>query len=225
MAKVIVIEDEKQISEAIVALLKTDRHTVDVSFDGLEGWERLQLSEYDLVILDWGLGGLDGFEILTRFRKSGAKTPVLFLTGRNSTGEKIQGLEAGADDYLSKPFDLRELQARIRALLRRPANLNNAVCHMHDLELNTTEHTCFRNGEEIKLMPKEFALLELFARNPNKVYTPEQLMERLWNGEQDTSIDAVRQVIKRLRNKIDLPTQSSYIGTVHGVGYKFETKP
>lgn len=225
MAKVIVVEDEANISEAIVAMLQQENHTVDTSFDGYDAWERLQSYEYDLVILDWGLQGLDGFSVLSKFRAKGGKTPVLFLTGRGSIQDKIQGLDAGADDYLPKPFDLRELQSRVRALLRRPAQLEDRILKLQDLELDQSGFRCLRDGVDLKLQKKEFALLQLLVRNPNKVYTYDQLIDRVWSGEADVSIDAIRQMMRRLRAKIDLPGQPSYITTVVGVGYKVEATP
>ncbi|MGD9681350.1 MAG: response regulator transcription factor [Candidatus Obscuribacterales bacterium] len=222
MAKIIVIEDEESIAQSLVSMLEFLHHIVEVSNDGLDGWEKLQSGDYDLVILDRGLPGLEGLEILQRFRARGGSTPVLFLTGRDKVTEKIDGLNSGADDYLTKPFDMREFQARVQALLRRPKAVASSVLQFRDLCLDLSEHRCTRDGKELKLLPKEFALLEFLIQNRNKVYSPDQLVDRVWTTEDEVSIDAIRQCVKRLRTKIDLPGEPSYVTTVVGVGYKVE---
>jgi len=220
MPKIIVIEDEPDVSDNVVALLQHEKHTVDASLDGLDAWERLQRYDYDLVILDWNLPGMDGMEILRRYRSKGYKTPVLFLTGRDRITEKLDGLESGADDYLTKPFDLRELSARVRVLLRRPKEMQDERIHYRDVMLDPRRQRCEQAGQEIKLLPREFALLELLVRNPNQVFTPEQLIDKLWKGDDEVSIEAIRQTISRLRSRLDKPDSPSYITTVVGVGYK-----
>lgn len=223
MAKILVVEDDAEISEALVDLLEHEKHTVDSSGDGLDAWERLQRYSYDLVILDWGLPGLEGLEVLKRFRQQGGATPVLFLTGRSSIDEKLTGLDSGADDYLPKPYDMREFRARVSALLRRPTDLLGDVLKWSDIELDVKAFRCTRGGIEVRLLPKEFSLLEFLIRNRDRVYTPDQLVDTLWADDTEVSVDAIRQCVRRLRTKIDVPEKPSYITTVVGVGYKVES--
>lgn len=223
MAKILVVEDDAEISEALVDLLVHEKHTVDASGDGLDAWERLQRYTYDLVILDWGLPGLEGLEVLKRFRERGGATPVLFLTGRSSIDEKLTGLDSGADDYLPKPYDMREFRARVSALLRRPSDLQGDILKWSDIELDIKAFRCTRGGAEIRLLPKEFSLLEFLIRNRDRVYTPDQLVDTLWADDTEVSVDAIRQCVRRLRTKIDVPEKPSYITTVVGVGYKVES--
>ena len=222
MAKILVVEDEKPTSQAIVDLLTFEKHTVETSFDGPDAWERLQIYQYDLIILDWTLPEMTGLQVLSNYRSSGGTTPVIFLTGRQSIDNKTQGLDSGADDYLSKPFDVRELQSRVRALLRRPATLASDVITVADLKIDVQKHVCYRDGSEIKLLPKEFDLLKFFAQNKSRVFNIDEILERLWSSESDAGTDAVRQTVKRLRTKIDVDGKPSYITTVFGVGYKMD---
>ncbi len=224
MAKIIVVEDDTEIREALVDVLVHEKHTVDALGNGADAWESLQRFQYDLVILDWGLPGLDGLEVLKRFRGSGGGTPVLFLTGRNTVDEKLTGLDSGADDYLPKPYDMREFRARVSALLRRPKELTSDIVRWSDIELDGKAFRCLRRGEEIRLLPKEFALLDFLIRNRNLVFTPDQLVDKLWAGDTEVSVDAIRQCVKRLRTKIDVTDRPSYITTVVGVGYKVESE-
>lgn len=223
MAKIIVVEDDTEIREALVDVLVHEKHTVDALGNGADAWESLQRFQYDLVILDWGLPGLDGLEVLKRFRGNGGGTPVLFLTGRNTVDEKLTGLDSGADDYLPKPYDMREFRARVSALLRRPKELTSDIVRWSDIELDGKAFRCLRRGEEIRLLPKEFALLDFLIRNRNLVFTPDQLVDKLWAGDTEVSVDAIRQCVKRLRTKIDVSDRPSYITTVVGVGYKVES--
>lgn len=222
MAKIIVVEDDSEIREALVDVLLHDKHTVDALGNGDDAWESLQRFEYDLIILDWGLPGLDGLDILKKYRNNGGNAPVLFLTGRNTVEQKLTGLDSGADDYLPKPYDMREFRARVGALLRRPKEMTADVVLWSDIELDIKAFRCVRRGEEIKLLPKEFALLDFLIRNRNLVFTPDQLVDKLWAGDTEVSVDAIRQCVKRLRTKIDVSDRPSYITTVVGVGYKVE---
>lgn len=222
MAKILVVEDEKATSEAIVDLLSFDKHTVETSFDGADARERLQSFQYDLIILDWTLPEMNGLQVLSEFRSRGGITPVLFLTGKQSIDNKTEGLDSGADDYLSKPFDVRELRSRVRALLRRPAVPVSEVLEAAELKLDLRAFKCQRNGVEIKLLPKEFELLKFFIQNKSVVFNIDELLERLWSCESDAGTDAVRQTVKRLRDKIDVDGKKSYITTVFGVGYKMD---
>ena len=158
--------------------------------------------------------------MLEEFRASGGNAPVLMLTGKDSISDKELGLDTGADDYLTKPFHGKELTARIKALLRRPPNLVSDVLKVGDLVLERADFRVTRNGQEVRLLPKEFALLEFFMRYPNRVFSAEALLERVWVSESEATVDAVTSCIKRLRKKLEIDGDKSPISTVHGVGYK-----
>jgi DNA-binding response OmpR family regulator len=172
------------------------------------------------------LPGMTGTAILKDFRSRGGASPVLMLTAKSSIEEKETGLDAGADDYLTKPFDARELLARIRALLRRPQAVSAAKeMHVGNLALDAKSARVYKDGQELKLLPKEFSLLELFMRYPDQVFSSEALLERVWSADSAASFDTVRTYIKTLRKKIDDPgADSSLIRTVHGVGYCLDSK-
>lgn len=220
MAKILIVEDDLSIAKSISDWLVYEKHTIEHVDSGNEAWDRLRFYSYDLIILDWQLPEKSGLELLKDFRARGASSPVLMLTGKNHIDDKESGLESGADDYLTKPFDLREFSARIKALLRRPSTYT-AVLSAGDYRLDSGSCSLVRNGEKIKLMPKEFAVLEFLMRHPNQYFLPEHILNQVWPDESESSIDALRTCIKRLRQKIDdagvSPIQSS-----RGCGYKFD---
>ncbi len=220
MAKILLVEDDKLLIKNVCQWLAVDKHTVEVAMDGKDAVDLLRTYKYDAIILDWMLPGLDGIDVLRKFRETGGSTPVLFLTGKTSIAEKEIGLDAGADDYLTKPFHMKELSARVRALLRRPADLGMTVLKARNIEIDLKKHTVSRSGQLIKMMRKEYALLEFLARHPNQLFSAEALIERVWHAERDTSPIAVRTYITRLRAKLDNEGEDSIIETVHGVGYK-----
>lgn len=222
MTKILVVEDDDLISESVVEMLEKEHFTVESVADGADGWERLESLDYDLVILDWNLPSLAGIDILSRFRAKGKKTPVLMFTANSSTNNKVTGLETGADDYLAKPFEMIELRARVRALLRRPCEYTGEVITGGSIILQIADFKCYREAEEIKLHPKEFELLEFLMRNKGRVFSVEELLDRLWSCDSDSSIEAVRKCITRLRSKIDVPGKPSIVTTVIGRGYKFD---
>ncbi len=223
MAKILIVEDEPDLSEPVRAYLTHEHHLVEVVADGLEAMERLRFYKYDVIILDWMLPGMQGVEVCKGFRDSGGTTPILMLTSRRQTNDKIIGLDAGADDYLTKPFDVHEVSARVRALLRRPQTVHSNVLRVRNIILETSTFRVTREGTDIQLLPKEFALLEFFMRHPNQVFSAEALLDRVWSSESEASPETIRTYIKRLRQKIDRKDeQSSIISTVHGVGYKLE---
>lgn len=223
MAKILVVEDDKNIAENLVDHLRAERHVVEHVEDGNAAVEMLAAYGFELIILDVQLPGLTGFEICRRFRERGGNTPILMLTGKADLADKMQGLDSGADDYLTKPFDLPELSARIRALLRRPPALRGNELTTQDLTLDTQSAQVSRGGKAIRLLPKEFQLLEFLLRHKNQVYSVEALLDQIWHSESDSSPDAVRQVISRLRTKIDVEGQPSTITTVVGLGYTIES--
>jgi len=223
MAKILVIEDDAELSEVIQDWLTEERHVVDAVDNGAEALDRLKFYSFDLLIVDWMLpGSVSGLDVCKEFRSKGGHTPILILTGKGEIADKEVGLDSGADDYLTKPFHPKELSARIRALLRRSKQALDNVLSARDLRLDTQSHKLSRNGEEIQLLPKEFALLEFLMRHPNQVFSPEALIERVWSTESEASPDTVRVHITKLRSKIDADGEASMIRTIHRVGYKLE---
>jgi DNA-binding response OmpR family regulator len=222
MAKILIVEDEPDLSEPVRAYLTHEHHLVEVVGDGLEAMERLRFYKYDLIILDWMLPGMQGVDVCKNFRTNGGTTPILMLTSRKQTQDKIAGLDAGADDYITKPFDVQEISARVRALLRRPQVVNSNVLRARNLVLETSTFKVTRDEHDVQLLPKEFALLEFFMRHPNQVFSAEALLDRVWSSESEASPETIRTYIKRLRQKIDVDGAQSIISTVHGVGYKLE---
>lgn len=223
MAKILVVEDDKELVEILQEWLVGERHVVDVVHDGVEGAERLRMYDYDLAILDWQLPGMDGPDIVRQYRSNGGSIPLIMLTGKTDYIDKEQGLDSGADDYLTKPFHPRELSARLRALLRRSgSNRTSTVLTAGDLSLDTQAFKVTKAGKELSFLPREFALLEFFMRHPNEVFAPEAILNHVWSSESDSAPDTVRVHITRLRSKIDTPGAKSFICTVHRVGYRFE---
>jgi len=220
--KILLVEDEPDFSILIGEWLRNEHHIVEVVETGEEGIDRLKFYQYDIVILDWMLPGVSGLDVCKSYRQGGGKTPILLLTAKKHVDEKEQGLDAGADDYLTKPFEMKELSARIRALLRRPSAFSGSVLQVGSLNLNPTTFKLTRIGEEIALLPKEFALLEFMMRHPNQVFSAEALLDRVWSSDSEASPETIRTYIKRLRKKIDVPGQPSILSTVHGVGYKLD---
>lgn len=220
MAKILLVEDDLDLSGEIVEWLTGHQHSVDVVHDGEQGVHRLLYYKYDLAIIDWMLPKATGVEICKRHRDAGGNSPILMLTGRDTISDKESGFDAGADDYLTKPFDLKELSARIRALLRRPATFTGNLLSVKDLTLEPGTHRVTKGGAEIRLLPKEFALLEFLMRHPNEVFSPDSLLDRVWSSDSDSAVDTVYTNIKTLRKKISPDSPSEIIKTVHGLGYK-----
>jgi DNA-binding response OmpR family regulator len=220
MAKIILIEDDPLLLKNIREWLEIDRHIVEVAVDGESALDLLRAYTYDAIILDWMLPGLTGLAVLKQFREFGGATPVLFLTGKDQIEDKEMGLDAGADDYLTKPFHMKELLARLRALLRRSRELGVEILRIRELEIDLKQHTVTRKGELVTLMRQEYALLEFLARHPNHLFSAESLIERVWHAEREITPKAVRTYITRLRAKLDRQGEDSVIVTVHGVGYK-----
>jgi len=189
--------------------------------DGEAAFARVRSAPYDLIILDWGLPHMSGIEILRRFRSLGGTTPVLLLTGHDTVDDKAQGLDSGADDYLAKPFHMRELSARVRALLRRPplASQGN-VFTAGAIAVDSVRHTVSVGGEAVSLLPREFQLLEFFIRHPNQLFSAEALLKAVWPTDTDATLEALRTALKRMRKKVD--PNGELLRTIHGVGYILE---
>lgn len=224
--RILLVEDEVRLASALKQLLKEHQYAVDVAHDGETGCDLALTDSYDLAILDIMLPKMSGLDILRAMRKAGLQTPVLLLTAKDTVEDRVTGLDAGADDYLVKPFDNKELLARVRALSRRTGLLagGDAIeAGPFRLDLNT--RTVTRNGEPLALTAKEFQLLELFIRNPNKVLSKEVILDRVWGPDADVIGNAVENYVHFLRKKIDEPNLPSYITTVRGVGYMFHPDP
>jgi DNA-binding response OmpR family regulator len=220
MAKILVVEDDRLLSQLMRQFLTKEGHTVEAMHDGSDAMSILESNAFDVVVLDWELPGMLGIDILNRFRSLGNATPVLMLTRKASVDDKETGFDKGADDYLPKPFDMRELGMRVRALLRRPAQFTGQWLQVGMLRLDPAARVVVRGDEEIKLLPKEFALLEFFMRHPGQVFTAQALLNSVWKSDSEASEEAVSICIRRLRKKIDADGAESVIRTLHGQGYK-----
>lgn len=217
--RILVIEDEKKVSDFIKKGLEEQAYVVDTAMDGAEGERLAGYNEYDAIILDVLLPKQDGWVTCRNIRQNGVKTPVLMLTSLGETEDKVKGLDLGADDYLTKPFAFDEFLARIRALIRRSGSGETTHFTLGDLELDLLERKVTREGKEIQLTQKEFALLEYLLRNKKKVMTRTQISEHVWGIDFDTGSNVVDSYIKMLRKKIDKDFSLQLIHTIVGVGY------
>ena len=218
--RVLVVEDEAKMARLVKRGLEEDGHAVDVGVDGPEGLWLATENSYAAIVLDVMLPGLDGFELCRRLRAQGDWTPVLMLTARDAVDDRVRGLDAGADDYLVKPFSLLELSARLRALARRDDRARPTVLTEGDLRLDPASKRAWRGETELSLSPKEFALLELFLRHPGTVLTRSQILEAAWDFAYEGTSNVVDQYVTYLRRKIDVPFGSHDIETVRGMGYR-----
>lgn len=221
---VLVIEDEQRLATLIRRVLGEERHTVDVAYDGSEGYALAASGTYDLVILDIMLPGMDGIAVCRRMREVGVRTPVLMLTARGAVEDRVAGLNAGADDYLVKPFAMEELLARVNALLRRRdlGLETNPSLQVGDLILDLVRHEVRRGKRVIELTAKEFSLLEYLMRHPGQVLTRTQITDHVWRYDMDALSNVVDTYIHYLRDKVDRGFEARLIRTVRGVGYKIE---
>jgi len=221
--RVLIVEDEHKIARALKKALEQETYAVDVAFDGDEGYAMATTEPYDIAIIDRMLpGNYDGIGIVKGMREAKVHTPVLFLSALGNVTERTAGLDAGADDYLVKPFALEELLARVRALLRRPTEQQPDVLTSGDLTLDTVNYSVERAGKSIQLTSKEFALLEYMLRNPGRPLSKEVIISHVWDYDADILPNTVEVYIKYLRNKIDVPFKKPLIQTVRGFGYKLE---
>jgi two-component system OmpR family response regulator len=218
--RVLVIEDEVRMARLLKRALEEEGHAVDVASDGPDGLWMATENPYAAIVLDVLLPGLDGFEVCRRLRGAGIWAPVLMLTARDEIGDRVRGLDAGADDYLVKPFSLLELAARLRALARRDDRRRPAVLTEGDLKLDPASKRAWRAGTELQLSPKEFCLLEFFLRHPGTVLTRSQIIEAVWDFAYDGTSNVVDQYVTYLRRKVDTPFGRNDIVTVRGMGYR-----
>ena len=219
--RVLLVEDDPKIAASLGRALRAESYAVDVAGDGIKGEELASMNDYDLVILDIMLPKQDGWQTCAHLRQAHVKTPILMLTALDDVADKIRGLDQGADDYLAKPFHTGELLARMRSLVRRRSEVRTAVLEKHGLRLDLNTHKASRDGKEVLLTAKEFALLELFMMNPDKILARETISEHLWDMNFDPRSNVVESFIKFLRQKIDKGFENPLIHTVRGAGYIF----
>lgn len=223
--RLLLIEDEHKIARALKKALEQESYAVDICYDGDEGYSMATTEPYDVAIIDRMIPGeYDGIAIIKAMREAKVHTPVLILTAKGGVKDRAEGLDAGADDYLVKPFALEELLARVRALLRRPTETQPTILTVGDLSLNTVTFDVRRAGKEISLTSKEFALLEYLMRNPGRPLSKEVIISHVWDYDADILPNTVEVYIKYLRTKIDVPFGSELIHTLRGFGYKIEAK-
>ena len=221
--RLLVIEDERKIARVITESLKREKYAVDAAYDGEEGFNLADSQPYDLLIVDRMLPGLEGAEIVKKLRENGKNMPILFLTALSTTEDKTLGLDIGADDYLTKPFAIDELLARVRALLRRPPIQQPDILKIDDLKIDKQQQAVTRAGKIIDLTSKEYALLEYLIQHPNQILSKETLIDHVWDFDADILPNNVEAYIKNLRQKIDKPFKKQLIKTVRGFGYRIES--
>lgn len=222
--RVLLIEDDVTIARLLKEGLEDESYAVDVANDGSEGYRTAAADDYDVIILDIMLPGMNGYEVCRALRNDGDKTPILILTARDTERDIVEGLDTGADDYLAKPFSFDVLLVRIRALLRRPNEKLEEILQVGDLKLDPSSKKVTRASQEISLTAKEYGVLEYLMRNKGKVLSKEQIISHVWDFDADVLPNNVELFIMFLRRKIDKPFKSKLIHTVSGFGYKLEEK-
>lgn len=222
MARILLVEDDKDQATTVEEWLTAEHHNLVVAYDGEEGLYRVENDVFDVIVLDWDLPKISGLDILKRYRMKKGSTPVIMLTGKGAIADRESGLDCGADDYLVKPFSLRELSARIRALMRRPGEVKTDVLTVGKFVLDPVKHRVTKSGAEIQLLPRDFALLEFFMRNADVVFSTDALIQRVWEDDTEATSDALRTAIKRLRKKLDdgEDETKSVIENIPRVGYR-----
>lgn len=231
--RILLVDDEVELTTPLSRVLRREGYRVDVASDGMAGRQLALAGRYDLLILDWMLPGCSGLDLCQFLRSQGQPTPVLFLTAKDTLDDRVRGLDAGADDYLVKPFELRELLARVRALLRRPARLDSPPSPVRpasvpenriqvgNLSLDLENQLAYRGDRPIDLSEKEAQLLAYFLQHPNELLTHDQLQRHLWGNEYQPTSNALAAQIRLLRRKIEAPGELPLIHTVYGKGYRF----
>jgi two-component system, OmpR family, copper resistance phosphate regulon response regulator CusR len=225
MMRILLVEDNRRVSHSIRLSLVDDGYAVDTAYTGTEGEEYAEVTPYDVIILDVMLPEKNGLEVCRALRNKRINTPVLMLTARDAIEDRVQGLDSGADDYLVKPFAIEELRARLRALLRRESEDKAGQLRVGDLVLDPATHFVQRAEQSIELTAKEYALLEYFMRNPNRLITREMAEDHIWSYDFQSSSNVVDVYIRRLRSKIDAPFEIKLFETVRGAGYRLRTPP
>lgn len=218
--RILIVEDEKDLAENIKKGLIEGGFAVDIALDGEEGKYLIENEPYDLIILDLMLPKLDGISLCNYVREKGIKVPILVLTAKSKVENKVEGLNAGADDYLTKPFDFTELKARVHSLLRRGPAKELPILEINNLKLNPSKHEASREEKKLELTPKEFSILELLLRNKERVVTRTQILEHVWDYNFESMSNLVDVLVGTLRKKVDMKGQKKLIHTVYGVGFK-----
>jgi DNA-binding response OmpR family regulator len=225
MARILLVDDDERLTRALDDWLTAEGHELEILVDGQHGLQKALTGSFDVLILDWDVPTLQGIDICHQYRERGGKAKIIMLTGKASVRDRVTGLDAGADDYLTKPFNPEELSARVRALTRRTATeqkiADETAIVFGYLRLNPKSRELTREGSPVKLNAKEFSLVEFFMRHPNEVFSANDLLDRVWSEDSEVSTDTIRVYITRIRERIDRDKQNSVIKTVHAVGYKF----
>lgn len=219
--KILIVEDDDRIAQPLAEDLRHQYHVVDIAEDGIKGWEYTQSTQYNLILLDLMLPRLDGIALCKRIRASGCNPLILMLTSKDTTGDKIIGLDAGADDYLVKPFELEELGARIRALSRRSLEIRQPILNCGELQLDPNTRIVTYAGRVLSLTPKEYMILECFLKNPRRVFTRSELLDKIWEFDQISGEETIKTHLSNLRRKIKaVGSYEDLIETVYGMGYR-----
>jgi two-component system OmpR family response regulator len=226
MKRILIVEDEARLAQKIARVLREQGYAAEAVYDGSSGFARASSERFDLLILDWMLPGRSGVQIVRGLRAAEVGVPVLILTARGQVEDRVEGLDAGADDYLPKPFALAELLARVRALTRRPPHKDASewILQVGDLTVDPMRRVVRRGDERIDLTAREFALLSMLLQRPGQVFTRSVLLDAVWGGSRDTYANVVDLYVSQLRKKLDRGSDSSHIRTVRGMGYAFEPK-
>jgi len=220
MAKILLVDDDAALARMTAKALSLDKHNVELAHSGQDGLDRVLGGSYDLLILDVGLPDVDGFEICRSYRANRGQSPVIMLTGKGEISDKELGFGAGADDYITKPFSVKELSLRVTAALRRPAQFKQEL-DVGPLKLDAKSHRIMKDGRVLNLSPIDYGLLEFFMRNPNQIFSTEALIARVWPTDQCATYDSLRSSVKRIRQQLDEPeSENSLIETVKKVGYR-----
>ncbi len=222
MSKILIVDDEVDLLDVLKITLEAKGHIVQAVKSGTEALDYLRVYQYDLIILDWMMPHMTGVDVLAQYRnKQDGKAPVLMLTARASLDDKESGLDMGADDYLTKPFENRELLARVRALLRRPQSLCPTVLKAQDIELDPVQCQIRKKGKLLSVRPKVYSLLEFFMRHPKQMFEPQQILDRVWSDDSTASIETLRTHIKLLRKALGFNKSNSMLESVRNLGYRF----
>ncbi len=222
MTRILIVEDDADTAAEISEVLTLEKYETEITNDGTSAIQLLEVNRFDLIVLDWGLRGKSGLEVIESFRKAGGSTPILMLTGRQKIEDKENCFDAGADDYLTKPFHIKEMRARVKALLRRGREIpDEKITHRH-IVFDVPAMRVFNGETEVELMAREYALLELLMKNKDRVFTLDMLVSSVWASDENVTYDAVRQCVARVRKKIDREGEPPIITTLSGRGYKIE---